>query len=349
MLEYITVSRDDGVYECFPDLLRTRSGRLLCTYRESESHGGRRYSRLVLREGFEGGRRWGEKRTVVAGPATEDDGDLAYARWNCPRLCQLADGRIVLVCDFSNEWIPELRDKAEVFLWWSEDDGETWSAPQATGVGGIVPDKLCELRDGTLLVATQMTGTVNGTREQLVWRSEDRGETWTGPVVAAMLEGYWLAEASILRLPDDVLVCYMRENSGRGDPGFKSFSLDGGRTWEGPYPTLMEGCHRPVAGMLESGRVLVTYRCDVGGRSRHHNFFAYVEPVSSALERDRKQQLGRILPLDHDNSAVPDTGYSGWVQFPDGRILAVYYIKREAPKAFVRGVLFEEEDVCLGW
>ena len=58
----------------------------------------------------------------------------------------------------------------------------------------------------------------------------------------------------------------MRENSGTGLPGPKCLSSDDGETWKGPYDTLMSGCHRPVAGYLPSGQIMVTYRNAPGGR-----------------------------------------------------------------------------------
>jgi len=346
MLRYITVSGEDEIYECFPDLLLTRAGKLLCVYRESESHTGYHYSRLVVREGFDFGRRWSEKRTVVTGPKTDDKQDPSYRRWNCPRLSQLSDGRVALTCDFSNEWIGDLREKSRIYIWWSHDEGKTWSGAQATGIYGIVPDRICELRNGILLIGTHLSGSAYS---QFVWRSEDAGRTWKGPTLVASHPNYKLCEGSIIQLPDNTLVCYMRENSRRGDPGFKSISTDSGRTWKGSYATLMEGCHRPVAGILSSGRILITYRCQVGSLIGHENLFAYIEDINSALERDRSKQTGRILPLDHDNNPRPDTGYSGWVQFPNGEILAVYYIKGEAEKAYIKGVFFNETDFCLSW
>ena len=35
MLKQYTVSRDDSVYECFPDVVKTKSGKLVCVFRES--------------------------------------------------------------------------------------------------------------------------------------------------------------------------------------------------------------------------------------------------------------------------------------------------------------------------
>ena len=37
-VEKFTISRDDSVYECFPHLCRTKSGRIILTYRESNGH-----------------------------------------------------------------------------------------------------------------------------------------------------------------------------------------------------------------------------------------------------------------------------------------------------------------------
>ena len=35
----LTVSRNDSIYECFPDVGRTPEGTLVCVYRESMGHG----------------------------------------------------------------------------------------------------------------------------------------------------------------------------------------------------------------------------------------------------------------------------------------------------------------------
>jgi sialidase-1 len=131
----------------------------------------------------------------------------------------------------------------------------------------------------------------------------------------------------------------MRENSRRGWPAFKSLSRDGGRSWAGPYETLMGGAHRPTAGLLPSGRILVTYRYFPGGGGwRRLNTFAYIEEVESALEPDPSRQAGALLPLDHDRSPAADSGYTGWVVLPDRvTIFVVNYIVDDAPRAQIRG------------
>ena len=49
------------------------------------------------------------------------------------------------------------------------------------------------------------------------------------------------------------------------------------------------------------------------------------------------------MPLDYDRSHFADTGYTGWVAFPDGEIYMVNYIVDDAPKAQIRGYSFKTD------
>jgi len=119
-------------------------------------------------------------------------------------------------------------------------------------------------------------------------------------------------------------------------------------TWEGPYEIPIPACHRPVAGMLQSGKVLITHRFMQGGRGWvgwwTQNLFAALTDVASCLVRTREEAHTRILPIDFDRSPESDTGYSGWVQFSDGEIYIVNYILDDAPKAQIRGYALDEGD-----
>ena len=64
------------------------------------------------------------------------------------------------------------------------------------------------------------------------------------------------------------------------------------------------------------------------------------------MEERPKRQLN-IMPLDYDRNPTPDLGYTGWVQFPDGEIYVVNYIKDDSDKAHIRGYSFRMEDVIL--
>ena len=342
--EYVTVARDDEVYECFPDMTRLPSGDLMVIYRESEAHEGYEYCNLIVRRSADEGLTWGERQVIVEGPRGEQADP--YVKYNCPKISTLTDGRVAAVCDENVFEMPrEQQGRREFLIWWSDDDGASWSQPQRTGIHLGLPDKVYELSDATLLLGGQVRSERSG---KLTWRScrsQDAGRTWSAPITIADDGRFEHCEGSVVELPGGELVCYMRENSHQGYPGYKCLSRDRGLTWEGPYRTLMAGCERPIAGMLDNGKVLVTYRSNMrGAAGGKQNQFAYLESVESALEPDRARQEGRIIMLDHDTNPRPDTGYSGWAQLRDGRVLCAYYIKRDAPMAFIRGRFFSEAD-----
>jgi sialidase-1 len=183
------------------------------------------------------------------------------------------------------------------------------------------------------------------------WLSDDQGKTWSNAKTIASVPELMLCEGSIVELPAGELVCFMRENSFQGLDGYKSISRDGGATWAGPYRFPLPACHRPVAGMLQNGQVLITHRFMQGGKGWvgfwTQNLFAALTNVESCLAPTRNGASARILPVDFDRSPHSDTGYSGWVQFPDGEIYIVNYIVDDAPKAQIRGYSLTLADFLL--
>jgi sialidase-1 len=342
--EFVTVARDDSIYECFPDMTRAPGGDLIVVYRESESHEGHQYTRIVTRHSSDEGVTWSDRQIVIEGPTAGGPGP--YLKYNCAKIATLLDGRVAIAVDEQDLGGEGGAERwRDILIWWSDDDGDTWSEPQRIPGDLGLPD-IFDHSDGTLILSGQMTSEKTG---KLTWhchRSEDGGATWSERITIADDGAHEHCEGGVVELPGGELVCYMRENSHQGWPGFKCISRDSGRTWAGPFPTLMAGCERPQPGMLDSGDVLVTYRSNMRGVSYgKENQFAYMETAESALEPERNRQQGRIIALDHDTNPVkPDTGYSGWEQLADGRILCVYYIKREAPMAYIRGRFFSQED-----
>ncbi len=358
MIEKMTVSRDDSIYEAFPDVALTASGKLVCVFAECTHHADRGYTRIVYTTSADRGRTWAPKRPLsceLRGQSRQDP------FWNCPRITALTDGRLLAVVDRVAD-APggerELRAEQSNWLWFSDDEADTWDGPHATPVEGIVPDQLVELKHGPhagrwLLDAhAVLPGDSGPTWDVRCWMSDDRGATWWGPRTVASAPGLQLCEGSILELPGGELVCFMRENSFRGLDCFKAISRDGGETWEEPVAMPIPACHRPVAGMLNSGRVMITHRFMQGGKGWvgwwTQNLFAALTDVESCLAPSRGEAHTRIMPLDFDRSPESDTGYSGWVQSPDGGIFVVTYIMDDAPKAQIRGYAFREEDFVLG-
>lgn len=342
MQKYI-VSRDDSLYEAFPDLVKTDSGRLICVYTECAHHGNRELSRIVFRTSDNRGKSWSSVHAL-----TERRSDSQY--YNCARISRLHDGRIVISCDYiSGE---KLTDTREIKLWFSSDDGESWSEPMIIpGAHAIMPDKLIELKSGRWLVAAHSPSETTGKLTEYLWYSDDKGKTWSERVTVASDPRYNLCEASLLEVEPDVVVAYLRENSWMGYDCFKTISRDGGLTWNGVYNVPLPGCHRPTAGILKDGRILITYRFMQGGSgwlgSWTQNTFGALMPRESALVEKRNEQSARIFPIDFDRSSVSDTGYTGWAQFDDGEIYVVNYMVDDAPKAFIKGSSFRAEDYLI--
>ena len=356
MLEKFIVSRDDSIYEAFPDVTLTQSGRLVCTFAECTHHGKRSYTRFMLADSTDRGRTWSPKRPLSDPMHWSSDDATHEPFWNCPRISTLADGRLVAAGDLvagRNEG--NMGGRQENYIWISEDEGATWEGPTQTPVTGIVPDQLVELKTGPkkgrwLLSAHCILGTLEApVWRQRTWLSDDQGKTWSDPVVIAAQPGLKLCEGSVAEMPDGELVCFMRENSAKGLDCYTAISRDQGETWSGVYQIPIPACHRPVGGVLQSGRVLVTHRYMQGGKgwigSWTQNFFAALMTPESALATERTESAVRIMPIDYDRSTVTDLGYSGWVQFDDGEIYIVNYIVDDAPNAHIRGYSLRESDM----
>jgi len=345
-IEQFTVSRNDAVHESFPDLAMAANGDLVVTYQESESHGGGPVSTIVVRWSGDEGRTWSERIVVAELRDRQRDGWL-----NCSRITCLQDGTLLLVVDCIPQNPPPgahhfwCDNRAVNWLFRSSDQGRTWSGPEITSVaGGIVPS-ITQLSDGTLLMGITSFEEHNDWRQyQVVYRSEDLGRTWSGPVTVAKHPRRQPNEGDFVELPTGELICYMRDDEPGVQNGLKAISRDGGRTWGelwGNGPWLYLG--RPSVGLLSTGEVFLTTR--VGPPQPGHCFGAYLEPPDVALQPTPLE--GPVPPearwaiLDDDtNVERPDWGYSGWVELRDGSVCAVQYITTAAApahKPFIRG------------
>ena len=256
-IEKFTISRDDSAYECFPHLCRTGGGRILITYRESNGHVASDFCRLIVRHSDDGGRTWSD-RQVLADERRESG---VMRTWNCPKIQQLVDGRILLLCDTyaypPGEWGVE--NDARILLFFSDDGGATFSGAVATEVGGICPDQVLEMPDGRWLLATNRRDPETDRLYQSLNVSHDGGTSWDAPAALAPGCDLDLDEASMLRLPDGEIISYERTDSGH--PLQKLISRDGGASWEGPFATLNPAAiGMPIAGLTAHGLILITGR-----------------------------------------------------------------------------------------
>jgi hypothetical protein len=339
-----TVDDRPGVYLAFPDVVETAQGELLAVYRESDTHRATR-SRLLLCRSTDGGRSWGMPEPFAEPLSLADD----HAVWNCPRLSRLQDNRIVVVADVAffarhlttqsgrddNNW------DFNTYLWFGDCEGRDFGPPQLIHINGLVPSRIVELNDGTLLLSSHRRDFRNPKqRHQVVARSFDGGRHWGVERTVACHERLQLCEGSPFLLTGGQLACFLRENSGQGLPTYLVVSTDQGYSWSEPRPTPMVG-HRPVGGLLADGRVLCTYR-DVsllpgGGR----------DPASLATRAWLGQTIddpqGLFVELEYAGTTWGDYGYSGWVERQSGEVVCLYHTCRPGRTPRIRAAWFTPE------
>ncbi|MFW6116098.1 MAG: sialidase family protein [bacterium] len=348
---HITITRTDDLYEAFPDICLLPTGKLLCIYRESDAHVAST-SRIMLIESNDRGRTWSKKRPLDVRRSFAKD----RSTWDFARLGRLPDGRLVANGDafvFPGDAgscnCPQSQTCFQTFLWFSEDEGETWTDPSLTEVEGLCPDQVVVLADDLWLMAnSHFSIRFPGALRVEVAHSFDGGRTWPLSTIVAEQKGFQHDEPAIVCLPDGRLLCVMRENVHTTRPSHYVFSDDEGRTWSEPRPSPFYA-DRPAAGVLQGGQVLVTYRnvepapgevkLEVG---RNPGTWAWLGDLAGLQGAGGES---RFLELEHDSCGWHgDYGYSGWVQFEDGEILCVYHHRGEAPNSHIRGCWFRPED-----
>jgi hypothetical protein len=348
----IVVSRDDNVYEAFADIARVPDGTLVCTYRESMAHAPWPFSRVIVRRSEDGGYTWLPRQVLL-----EKQLDRGEERLNCSRITALSDGSLMLVIDLEPAQGGLGTAPVRNLFFRSRDSGRTWEGPEDPGVrDGIVPS-LKQLSNADLLLGLTRQRSPSGslaglTEEQVVYRSSDQGRTWEGPHLVPGRAGLRLNEGDFAELDDGTVVCYMRED-GEGLTGWKSLSVDGGRTWSEAYRSQMYSCRgRPSVGRLRSGEIAVTYRFCSGVST---SLALYVETQAEAVRRSEPDPDAyrtdyhqcRFAFLDNDRSLHPDSGYSGWVQLSSGDLYVVNYVTDDAPRSYIRGYVVSRHDWFL--
>ena len=184
-MEQFIVSRDDEIYEAFPDVALTLSQRLVCVFAECTHHRDRSYTRVMMITSDDRGRTWSAKSPISDALRGDPKVD---PWWNCPRVSCLSDGRLIVVCDrIAGRGGGNIGGEQSNWIWISDDGGDSWSGPRATPVVGIVPDQLIELRHADhagrwLLGAhTRLPPAETPLWSVRTWLSDDAGESWQGP------------------------------------------------------------------------------------------------------------------------------------------------------------------------
>ncbi|MGV8136689.1 MAG: sialidase family protein [Mangrovibacterium sp.] len=159
-----------------------------------------------------------------------------YFVLNNNRVIQLRTGRLLMAVALHQAPGQRWRDKAQLFSYYSDDMGQTWTSSPA------VPDKteiitqepgLIELKDGRIMMFIRASGGF----QQLSY-SHDHGATWS-PIETSNIPSP-LSPASIARIPSTKALLLVWNNNDGSNPSIKgkrtpltvAISKDEGKTWE---------------------------------------------------------------------------------------------------------------------
>jgi hypothetical protein len=246
--------RSPGRFTKNPDMVRLPAGRLLLVYSDNDAHWSQETQVLTILASDDDGRTWFKLSEVDRADLRKGDERLVT-----PRLSLLGDGRLAVLIDHDDHRNFHLHQKSGNWVYWSSDGGQTWSAHQETGIPGIEPDRMLELPDGRLAIATHVMFPEGQEFADVLSCSEDGGKSWYRAATMAYDGYHRFCEGAVIHLGGSQLACVMRENHSRGIPCFVVFSADSGRTWSSPQ-MLPFSLHRPYGKLLPDGRVLITGR-----------------------------------------------------------------------------------------
>ncbi|MBQ9545478.1 MAG: exo-alpha-sialidase, partial [Clostridia bacterium] len=187
-IEKFVVSRDESIYEAWPDVVLTDSGKLISVFSECEHHFNRDNARIMITESFDRGRTWTKKRALT-------DKGVRTDFFNCARISKLKDKRLAIVCDKVTR---DENSDSEIYVWLSDAEGTDWGEPTVYPFCGIVPDKLQQLESGRIILPAHFMNEATGKLEQYLWYSDDNMKTWSDRVTVAADERYNLCEVSVI-------------------------------------------------------------------------------------------------------------------------------------------------------
>ncbi|MAS37427.1 MAG: hypothetical protein CL610_25735 [Anaerolineaceae bacterium] len=252
--------RSPGRFTKNPDMIVLPNGRYMLIYADTDAHWSLKNQVLTLLASDDQGQTWFKYREIDRADLTAGDERLVT-----PRLSLLNDGRLVVIIDHNDDGHFHENQSSGNWLYWSTDNGGTWTKQTDSGILGFEPDRIIDLPDGTIGVASQMMRSEGQEMSENLWVSADGGQTWQMRSVIAYDGYHRFCEGALVWLHGGQrLACVLRENHSAGIPCFVVFSDDNGHNWSKPQ-MLPFALHRPYAKQLADGRVLVTGRNVNGG------------------------------------------------------------------------------------
>ncbi len=337
----IIIYQDKMYYSCFPSIVQSANGELICAFRRAPDRrelwsGGLSHtdanSYLVLVRSKDGGQSWTKDPELIFAHPLGGSQD--------PCMVLLKDGTIIctsygwamLPKEGEDNLAKTLRHSPFNFLGGyvlrSKDGAKTWEGPfvpipvpgdtSKDALGNPTPafnrGAMYEGKDGKLYwaVASRNVDTHKRTSVHLM-TSTDKAETWTYACPIAIDDKVTFNETSLIQTKKGDWVAFMRTDAFEGKLAYAR-STDGGKSFE-PWQDGGFFGHPFHAIHLKDGRVLLVY----GYRQQP---FGIRVKILNAECTDIATAQEYVLREDGGNT---DIGYPWAVQLSDGRILVSYY------------------------
>jgi peptidoglycan/xylan/chitin deacetylase (PgdA/CDA1 family) len=303
-----------GGYAAFPDVCRTKTGDLFCTFYSGYGHVSKpnkdwpKGGRVMAVRSTDDGKTWGQP--FVLADTFHDDRD--------PHIAALKDG--TLVCNWFVAANPEKplpgKRPVAVFVARSTDNGKTWSEPAELKIDSphwfACSAPIRELPGGALILGLYTEDGKSGSAFGASIKSYDGGRSWKDLALIGEDSGLYLdAETDLIRLKDGTLLAALR--SSKTDLYFAT-SSDEGKSWGKVYSSGFKG-HCPHFLRHSSGAILLSHR--LPATAIHWSF-------------DEGKTWQGPLQIDSVGGAYPSC-----VELSDGRVCCVYY--EEGAGSSIRG------------
>jgi predicted neuraminidase len=249
----------------------------------------------------------------VANGNQDNDPVMRQPCWN-PVLHQLANGPLLLFYKVG----PNPRQ------WWgmlirSQDNGQTWTAPERLpeGILGPIKNKPLQLPDGPLLSGSSTE--LPGWRVHFEW-SSDQAQTWKRTAAIDNGEKFGIIQPTLFLLRDGTVVAYCRSRQGQI---VQTRSQDQGQSWSQLETLELPNPNSGIDGVtMADGRHALVYNHTSQGRT----------PLNLALAADDGMNWQPALELEREPG---EYSYPAIIQTRDGLLHITYTWRRERIKHVV--------------
>ena len=346
VVRQIDVLFDSANYTAFPHVIRLDGDELLMAFRQAPSQERVRHTHprsvITVIRSYDLGETWD----------TENAGQLAAGGGQEFAPIYLGNGvvggllamhEVVPVKEGQRASIPH-RHKHEYpfrnvggFWCWSENSGLTWPLHHNVLFAPKLQTCSTAIKLGTGELLAPCYGNIEqgltGVSSNVLYRSNDSGRTWSGPMVIARgtkaTRDYY--EPCVLELEEGHLLAMHRVGrcqDGRRGLFWQNESRDGGKSWTEPVETHITSGACPRLLKLSDSRILLTY----GRRYEPYGLYARISANGGKSWSDTSWLL-RAAPNSNQ-------GYSSSVEIEPGQIFTACYAQNNEGVTGITGTFW---------